>query len=387
MTLISFYTSANILAIINVLVLCAFLIFRKNNSTPNYVLALIFIIPGLYFIDNLLLVNGWLNKIPYFFFTVQIIANLFPVAVYYYVHLLLTDKTIFHKYLSVGSFLLLFFSIALTVYFALQDESFKQSFITKLLSDDYPLLMTLYNIAFYVWQMAYLIVINKEIKAYKIKISNVLSHTEKIKVRFVRQFMQLLAILNLGLVLFYILLPMPIVDYGILPIIVTVIYLFIIYYTIKNNAVFNTQSYQELVTENIPINVIETEPKTIIKISDSSLYKNEKHEQIAKKIEAVLYDYKSYRNPEFKLSNLAEQIKEQPYVTSYTLNQHFNKSFFDIVNELRVRDAEERLKTFDPKKDKIEAIAYEVGFNSRAAFYRSFKKITGKNPTDFVSLS
>ena len=275
MTLISFYTSANILAIINVLVLCAFLIFRKNNSTPNYVLALIFIIPGLYFIDNLLLVNGWLNKIPYFFFTVQIIANLFPVAVYYYVHLLLTDKTIFHKYLSVGSFLLLFFSIALTVYFALQDESFKQSFITRLLSDDYPLLMTLYNIAFYVWQMAYLIVINKEIKAYEIKISNVLSHTEKVKVRFVRQFMQLLAILNLGLVLFYILLPMPIVDYGILPVIVTVIYLFIIYYTIKNNAVFNTQSYQELVTENIPINVIETEPKTIIKISDSSLYKNE----------------------------------------------------------------------------------------------------------------
>lgn len=387
MTLISFYTSANILAIINVLVLCAFLIFRKNNSTPNYVLALIFIIPGLYFIDNLLILNSWLNKIPYFFFTVQIIANLFPVAVYYYVHLLLTDKIIFHKYLSVGSFLLLFFSIALTVYFALQDESFKQSFIIKLLSDDYPILMTLYNIAFYVWQMAYLIVINKEIKAYEIKISNVLSHTEKVKVRFVRQFMQLLAILNLGLVLFYILLPMPIVDYGILPVIVTVIYLFIIYYTIKNNAVFNTQSYQELVTENIPINVIETEPKTIVKSSDSSLYKNEKHEQIAKKIEAVLYDYKSYRNPEFKLSNLAEQINEQPYVTSYTLNQHFNKSFFDIVNELRVRDAEERLKTFDPKKDKIEAIAYEVGFNSRAAFYRSFKKITGKNPTDFVSLS
>lgn len=387
MILISFYTSANILAIINVLVLCAFLIFRKNNSTPNYVLALIFIIPGLYFIDNLLIVNGWLNKIPYFFFTVQIIANLFPVAVYYYVHLLLTDKIIFHKYLSVGSFLLLFFSITLTVYFALQDESFKQSFITKLLSDDYPLLMTLYNIAFYVWQMVYLIVVNKEIKAYKIKISNVLSHTEKLKVRFVKQFMQLLAILNLGLVLFYMLLPMPIVDYGILPVIVTVIYLFIIYYTIKNNAVFNTQSYQELVTENIPINVIETEPKTIVKSSDSSLYKNEKHELIAKKIEAVLYDYKSYRNPEFKLSNLAEQINEQPYVTSYTLNQHFNKSFFDIVNELRVRDAEERLKTFDPKKDKIEAIAYEVGFNSRAAFYRSFKKITGKNPTDFVSLS
>ncbi len=343
--------------------------------------------PGLYGIDNLLIVNGWLNKIPYFFFTVQIIANLFPVAVYYYVHLLLTDKTIFHKYLSVGSFLLLFFSIALTVYFALQDESFKQSFITKLLSDDYPFLMTLYNIAFYVWQMVYLIVINKEIKAYNIKVNNVLSHTEKVKVRFVKQFMQLLTILNLGLVLFYILLPMPIVDYGILPVIVTVIYLFIIYYTIKNNAVFNAQTYQALVAENLPINVIDTESIRTEKNEDSFLHKNEKHEQIAKKIESVLKEQKLYRNPEFKLLNLAEQIGEQSYLTSQVLNQHFNKSFFDIVNELRVRDAEERLKTFDSKKDKIEAIAYEVGFNSRAAFYRSFKKITGKNPTNFVSLS
>lgn len=387
MSLINLYNSANTLAIINVLILCAFLILRRNNSIPNYVLALIFIIPGLYFIDNLFIVNGWLNHIPYLFFSVQIIANLFPVAVYYYVHLLLTDKTVFHKRLIIGSLCLFLFIITLTIYFGLQEETFKQIFISKLLSEDYPFLMTLYNIAFYVWQMVYLIVINREIKAYEFKINSVFSHTEKVKIRFTKQFIQLLAILNLGLVLFYIVLPMPIVDYGILPVIVTVIYLFIIYYTIKNNAVFSSQSYQELIVENIPVNTAEVDSLLTPKHKDAVKSKNEKHVEIALKIEAALLANKLYRNPEFKLSNLAEQINEQSYLTSQVLNQHFNKSFFAVINELRVRDAEIRLKTFDVKKDKIETIAYESGFNSRAAFYRSFKKITGKNPTDFVSHS
>lgn len=387
MNSIVFYNSANILAIINVLILCAFLIIRKNNSTPNYILALIFIIPGTYFIDNLFIVNDWVSRFPYFFFTVQIIANLFPIAVYYYVHLLLTDKVVFHKLLSAGSLLLFIFSISLTVYFGLQEDSFKQTFLSKLLSDDYPLLMTFYNIAFYAWQMVYLVIIRQEIKTYEIKINKVLSHTEKLKVRFVKQFIQLLAILNLGLVLFYILLPIPVVDYGILPVIVTIIYLFIIYYTIKNNAVFSSQSYQELIVENIQVNTIDVEPKKSVEQKDVLLPKNDKHQEIAQKIESVLLKDKLYKNPEFKLSNLAEQIGEQSYLTSQVLNQHFNKSFFDVINELRVRDAEIRLKTFDVKKDKIETIAYESGFNSRAAFYRSFKKITGKNPTDFVSLS
>ena len=81
---------------------------------------------------------------------------------------------------------------------------------------------------------------------------------------------------------------------------------------------------------------------------------------------------------------MSEQIQEQAYITSQILNKHFNKSFFDLINELRIKEAENKLKLFDPKKDKIENIAYDAGFNSRATFYRSFKKITGKNPSDIV---
>ena len=37
------------------------------------------------------------------------------------------------------------------------------------------------------------------------------------------------------------------------------------------------------------------------------------------------------------------------------------------------------------KKSEIEVIAYEVGFNSKSAFYRAFNKYSRQSPTDFIN--
>lgn len=347
-------------------------------------LALIFTIPGLYLVDNLLIVNDVIYKMPYTFFAVQILANLFPVAVYYYVHLLLTDKKKYHPILLFGTIVLLTYITGLSVFFSLLSSEEKNNYIQSLNTSNYPLSMNTYNVFFYAWQMVYLFVINREINKYQISIEDNLSTIDSVKLRFAKQFMNLLAILNFGLVLFYIILPVPTVDYGVLPIILTIIYLFIIYFTVKNKAIFSQNSYYQLIKENEPIL---KEDVSITENEETPLVVDEKTQIIINKIEKALYDDKLYKLPEFKLLALAEEIKEQSYITSSILNKHFGKSFFDIVNELRIQDAEIRLKNFNPKKDKIETIAYEVGFNSRASFYRSFKKITGKNPSEIVSLS
>ena len=98
-----------------------------------------------------------------------------------------------------------------------------------------------------------------------------------------------------------------------------------------------------------------------------------------------MIEQKIFKQNTLSLNSLSELANEQPYIVSQILNQHFKKTFFDYINEARVEEAKIALKSFDSKVDKIENIAEEVGFNSRASFYRSFKKITGKNPTDFVS--
>jgi YesN/AraC family two-component response regulator len=69
---------------------------------------------------------------------------------------------------------------------------------------------------------------------------------------------------------------------------------------------------------------------------------------------------------------------------SAAINKEMHKNFFDLINEKRVDKAKVLL---NDKLDKmtIEGIAREAGFNSRASFYRAFKKYTSLNPSEYIS--
>lgn len=232
--------------------------------------------------------------------------------------------------------------------------------------------------------MFYLITLYLETKNYQNTVKQNLSDINSVKLVFVKQFVSLLIILNVTLVILYSIIPMTIVDYGILPVIVTVIYSFIMFFSIKNNAILNPDSYEKLNKINYQIifgksNNNEEE----ISINEEKNKNQLKH--IQTNIINALENEKKYRNPDITLSVLSEQINEKSYLVSKTLNELFNKNFYEVINEYRVNEAIILLKKFDSKQDKIDNIAFEVGFNSRATFYRSFKKITGKNPSEFVS--
>lgn len=372
------YSILNILAVFNIVVLCTFLLFRKNNSYPNYLLAILFAIPGLYFFDNILINTDLIHSVPYFFFFVQILANLFPIVVYKYVHILIGNTKKFKPYLVIASCLTILLSLGLTAYFSLLSPMEQTAYINDLSTDDYPLTMDIYNVVFYICQMIYLVELFVDIKKYRVVVKNNLSTIESVKLLFARQFILLMAILNFVLVVFYISLPANIVDYGVLPVIMTIIYLFVIIFSIKNNAIFSHESYEALVAEN----------KRIIENSENKStdwIKEDRWDSTITILEVMIKKDKVFKCNTLNLSSLSEMVEEQPYIVSQILNQHFKKSFFDFINEARVEEAIVLLKTFDSKVDTIENIASEVGFNSRASFYRSFKKVTSKNPTDFVS--
>ncbi len=112
---------------------------------------------------------------------------------------------------------------------------------------------------------------------------------------------------------------------------------------------------------------------------EKSALDEERAMRIAKKIEASMKDDLLYRDPNLSLWDLAKHISVTSHYVSQTLNTHLNKSFFDLVNGWRIKDAIEQLNTTD---ETILVIAYDVGFNSRSAFYKAFKRETGKTPSD-----
>lgn len=60
-----------------------------------------------------------------------------------------------------------------------------------------------------------------------------------------------------------------------------------------------------------------------------------------------------------------------------------DKHFFDFINEYRIEKAKKILKDPTQKELTILEILYQVGFNSKSSFSTSFKKYTGKTPTEF----
>lgn len=87
-----------------------------------------------------------------------------------------------------------------------------------------------------------------------------------------------------------------------------------------------------------------------------------------------------YLNPQLKLSTVAALINSnRTYVSRFFNNSH-GKTFFEFVNEYRVRHAMELLRTTG---ERIEVIAERSGFNSRQSFHRVFIKLTGTTPETF----
>jgi AraC-like DNA-binding protein len=110
------------------------------------------------------------------------------------------------------------------------------------------------------------------------------------------------------------------------------------------------------------------------------LSKNELEKLKVKPREIVDND-KVYLEPNLTLSGLSRRLADNSTVLSYTINHGFGKNFNDFINEFRIREVKERLKTLDDST--LLGLAFECGFNSKATFNRAFKKFTGVSPKDF----
>jgi AraC-like DNA-binding protein len=65
------------------------------------------------------------------------------------------------------------------------------------------------------------------------------------------------------------------------------------------------------------------------------------------------------------------------------LNQYKLQSFFDYVNQLRIEEFKKQLLNPDKQHLSLLGLAFECGFNSKAAFNAVFKKQTGTTPSAY----
>ncbi len=102
------------------------------------------------------------------------------------------------------------------------------------------------------------------------------------------------------------------------------------------------------------------------------------------RLKELVINEKPYKDSELKLSDLAKMLSIQPHILSLVINQGLELNFYDFINFYRVEDVKKKLLDSSLQHLSILGIAYEVGFNSKASFYRIFKKATGQTPSEYI---
>lgn len=91
---------------------------------------------------------------------------------------------------------------------------------------------------------------------------------------------------------------------------------------------------------------------------------------------------KIYLDTNLRLSDLAGKLSISTNHTSQVINEHFGKTFYELLTSYRLKEALRRLD--DPENDeKLLSIALNSGFNNRTSFNMLFKKHVGCSPKDY----
>ncbi len=91
-----------------------------------------------------------------------------------------------------------------------------------------------------------------------------------------------------------------------------------------------------------------------------------------------------YLDPEITISKLSEMLNVKTEFLSEVLNSQLNQNFFDFINKYRLGEFKNQCISKANSHLSIMGIAYNCGFNSKASFYRAFRKFEGISPSAYI---
>lgn len=107
-------------------------------------------------------------------------------------------------------------------------------------------------------------------------------------------------------------------------------------------------------------------------------------QELKEKLLFLLEEEKIYRQNDINLETLSQKLDTTRHNASQIINEHFGLNFFELINKFRIVEALEILKNDTHKNLNIIDVAYEVGFNNKVTFNKSFKKILSQTPSQYL---
>ncbi len=217
------------------------------------------------------------------------------------------------------------------------------------------------------------------LKDYKNNVLQVYSYRENIDLLWLRRLVVLFAAISflvfpLGFYSYYVLHSLVYADYFFF--ITLVIFIFFLgYWGYQQGQIFNF-NYND---ENTEVTII-PEP-AIIEVNNTV---NKQFKKESKLLQEVMKVKKPYLEPTLTIHDLASLIEIPSHQLSKVINKEFSCNFFEFINKYRIEDFKQKAFLPEYQNMTILGIALNCGFNSKSAFNRIFKDITGLTPGDFI---
>ncbi len=166
-------------------------------------------------------------------------------------------------------------------------------------------------------------------------------------------------------------------------IIFSMITFFLGYFAIHEPDLFRVPSVIQELSPIVPLSISNSRDQNKLDSSERADEPIENLEEEMVRVAAYMDAQKPYINSKLNLVELSHHLKLPPYLLSKIINIGFKRNFFDFVNGYRVDEFKRRVEDAQFRHYSLLSIAFEVGFNSKTAFNRSFKKITNQTPSSY----
>ncbi|WP_420574406.1 helix-turn-helix domain-containing protein [Kordia sp.] len=105
---------------------------------------------------------------------------------------------------------------------------------------------------------------------------------------------------------------------------------------------------------------------------------------ITKKLQLLIEEEKIFMRSDLSLKILARRVDTSSNNLSWLLNSVYEKTFYEYINEYRVKAFLRKIEDGEHKKQTLLAIAMDAGFNSKSTFNKTFKSLMNDTPSRYI---
>lgn len=373
-----------IFTIVNKVLLFFLFFFRKNNSLANRLLALIILLPVFPILANYIFYMGDISAFPSWLFSTQLLFSFFgPIFLLYCLEV--TGRPFKYNRSKLLHLIPSIFVVLLWVNYAFSGEVTHQKLIDSfVIEKEGGLELIIASAGPLITVLVYILLSARVIYLHRIAFKEVFTNLEGLKINYIREFIQVIIIGMIILAVVYTFNPVLYVNIVWIPLVSNLMYFYIVYKSYNCGVIFSEKDYEDFQKLYIPLNQY-IEERKLEKYAGSTL-SEQKINEYANSLKEGFENEQWYLDPELNLNVVSVKSGIAAHYISQTINQQFDRNFFDYVNAYRIEELKKKLEDTAFNHIKLEELAYMCGFNSKAAYQRAFKKHTNMTPTEYKNI-